>query len=313
MDKEVKELHRESIVIDAHSDIPLNLFHHLGQQALVEEHLKLLTAGGVNILFVNLYAEVHPEASLKQAMVEIGELYRQVEESPDFKLIRDQQTLKEVLDGDEIGLVLSMEGMEPLSNEPGLLRVFKELGLFSAALTWNYRNYYAAGIDDRGGLSKLGKQIIELMNELNILIDVSHLNEEGFWQVMELTEGPVIASHSNAYKVFPHPRNLKDNQIKAIVESGGVIGLNNYFTAEEESASLTTFIDQLEYILNLAGEDAVGLGLDFNGYLGEMITPGLEDASRIPDITAELIARGYSGATIKKILGNNFLKLLERI
>lgn len=314
------ELHKKSIVIDAHTDIPFHILKERRSEKydgriLKSFHLPLLKEGGVNIVFVNLFENLHPEGSLKEALVELSELNKELENTDEAILIYNKNDLHRVLNENKVGLLLSMEGMEPISNEIGLLKIFYELGLRSAMLTWNWRNYFAAGSWETGGLSKLGKEAIREMEDLGIIVDVSHLNEEGFWDIMSIAKKPVIASHSNAKAIYDHKRNLSDDQIKAIVSTGGVIGVNNYFTTntEVEEMVLDKYMDQMEYLLEVAGEDHVGLGFDFNGYLGSSEMKDLEDSSKTPNVTNELIKRGYSEKTIKKVLGGNFLRVLEEI
>lgn len=159
----------------------------------------------------------------------------------------------------------------------------------------------------------MGKSAVEKMEELGIIIDVSHLNETGFWDIVNCANKPIIASHSNAKKIFNHRRNLTDEQIKAIAETDGVIGINTQFSASREKESFSTFMKQLEYILNIAGEDHVGLGFDFNFYFGSKGIDGLNDYTYVPKITEEMIRKGYSTSTIKKVLGENYLRILRKV
>ena len=313
------DLHKESIVIDAHSDIPLHILINKMNENIHEVfksyHLPLLKEGGVNIVFVNLFENLHPEGSLKEALLQLSELNKELENTDEAILICNKEDLNRALNENKVGLVLSMEGMEPISNEIVLLRTFYDLGLRSAMLTWNWRNYFAAGSWETGGLSKLGKELIVEMERLGMIVDVSHLNEEGCWDIMSIAKKPVIASHSNAKSIYDHKRNLSDDQIKAIVNTGGVIGVNNYFTinTDVEEMILDRYMDQMEYLLEVAGEDHVGLGFDFNGYLGSSEMKDLENASKTPNVTNELIKRGYGEETIKKVLGGNFLRVLEDV
>jgi membrane dipeptidase len=145
-----------------------------------------------------------------------------------------------------------------------------------------------------------------------MIIDISHLNDEGFWDVMELTKNPVIASHSNARAVCGHPRNMTDEMIQALVENGGVMGMNfaPSFVHPVE-ATLEGVVDHIEHIVNLVGPDHVGLGSDFDGI--PYAPTGLEDVSKMPDVTGELVKRGYSKTDIGKILGGNHLRLIQEI
>ncbi|MGH4139169.1 dipeptidase [Clostridium sp.] len=311
------KIHENGIVVDAHSDIPLDLLYTRknGEHSsnLTNKHLPILQAGGINVVFMEIYAKLHPEGSLKQAMLEVGDLYEEIKENEKLKLIRTKNDFKKIATDGTLNIVLSMEGLEPLGSDLTLLNVFYELGIRSASLTWNNRNYFASGVSEIGGLSNLGKKAIKMMEELGIIVDVSHLNEEGFWDIINIATKPIIASHSNAKSLYNCDRNLSDEQIRAIVKTGGVIGIVCYFTEEEEKMSLESYMKHLEYMIKIAGEDHVGLGLDFNGYLGDIYVPGIEDASKIPSITNELCKRGYSESTIYKILGGNFLRVLNSV
>lgn len=308
------DLHKKSIVIDAHTDIPLDMMNksdHGRKDVFLEYHLPLLKKGGVDIVFANLFEDHHPEGSLKEAVLQASYIYNELDKTEEVKLIKYKEDLEEVIENRKTGIILSMEGMEPLGYDISILRLFYELGVRSAAITWNFRNYYAAGTWENGGLSVLGKELVREMNSLGIIVDVSHLNEDSFWDVVDVSTRPIIASHSNAKALFNHVRNLTDNQIKAIASTGGVIGANGYFTEESGKDSLDTYMNHLEYLIEKAGEDHVGLGFDFNGYLGSSKTKGLEDATCVPSVTEELLKRGYKEETIMKVLGGNFVRVLK--
>jgi len=182
-------------------------------------------------------------------------------------------------------------------------------------LTWNHRNEIADGVFDRrtkGGLTRFGVEVIQEMNRLNMLIDVSHLSEAGFWDVLEVSRKPVMASHSNCRRICDSPRNLSDDQIKSLAGAGGVMGLcfvPDFVHLSEPS--LDKLIDHVDHVTELAGIDCLGLGSDFDGF--EAALPGLEDVSRLPALTEGLLHRGYSTEAIQKILGGNFLRLLKTL
>ncbi|MFT5873373.1 MAG: microsomal dipeptidase-like Zn-dependent dipeptidase [Clostridium sp.] len=206
------KIHDNAIVVDAHSDIPLDLLYsrkngeHSGN--LTKKHLPILQAGGVNVVFMEIYTKLHPEGSLKQALLEVGDMYEEINENQNLRLICTKDDFKKIELDNSLNIVFSMEGLEPLGCDLTLLNVFY----------------------------KLGKKM-----------------------------------------------------------------------------SLDTYMNHLEYMINIAGEDHVGLGLDFNGYLGDIYVPGIEDSSKMPSITDELCKRGYSEETIYKILGGNFLRILNTV
>jgi membrane dipeptidase len=311
-----KDLHQRAVVIDGHSDILFDMLcskQRNEAKALTQKHLPILKKGGVNAIIAAVFTGYCSENPLRNALLEIGYLYEELRENPEIRLILSRKDIMQIKRSGALGIILSMEGLDPLGCDLTLLDVFYRLGVRCASLTWNNRNTFASGPDDVGGLSDLGKKCVTEMEQSGILIDVSHLNDEGFWDVIDLATKPVIASHSNARAQYPCRRNLTDEQIQAIVTTGGVIGINCYFTEEDQNLSLDSFIRHVEYMISIAGEDHVGLGPDFNWYLGDVAVPRLEDASKMICITEELCNRGYSDSTIYKILGENFLRVLNGI
>ena len=203
--------------------------------------------------------------TLKRALEIIDVFYKEVERYKDhITLCCNYSEIKRAFKEEKIAAVLSIEGGEALQGDVGMLRIFYRLGVRSLCLTWNYRNEIADGVlesETGGGLTSFGKEVIKEMNSLGMLIDLSHISEKGFWDVMELSQKPVIASHSNAKKICQHIRNLSDEQIMAIKNNGGVIGIN--LCAEfisDKDASLKDVIKHIEYIGDLTGFDHIGLG-----------------------------------------------------
>jgi len=230
--------------------------------------------------------------------------------------------------------VLHFEGAMPLDEDIGYVRVFKELGVLSVGPVWNVRNQIADGIEQKSGsgLSNFGATLVSELDRSRIAIDVSHLSEKGFWDVMALSRGPVIASHSNARTLCGNPRNLKDDQIQAIAEKGGVMGACFYSPfIDIERPSLDRLLDHIDYVAGLVGVSHIGLGPDFTDYMVEesvkIPSPGLvtgkaalnlyprgvENASKMLNITRGLVSRGYSDHDILKILGGNFVRVLREV
>lgn len=213
----------------------------------------------------------------------------------------------------KIRAFLSLEGGEPIGSEEALLRLYDE-GVRLVALSWNYKNQICAGVleeDETLGVTEFGKEIIALMNKLGIIIDVSHLNDKSFWDVLELSKKPVIASHSNSRTICPNKRNLTDEQFLAIKRSGGIVGINfyPYFLTEEKNASVEDIIRHIEHFLALGGEDFLGIGADFDGVscLPRNIC-GAEDVSKLFD---EMLKYGYKEEIIKKISCTNMERFLK--
>jgi len=154
---------------------------------------------------------------------------------------------------------------------------------------------------------------LELMDELGIIVDVSHLSESCFWDLVENHKKTIIASHSDCKALCNHPRNLTDEQLKAIAEKNGVIGINFYprFLVKEGKATVDDLIKHIEHIEKTIGINHIGLGSDFDGIPSTPV--GLEDVSKLPNLTAKLLEHGYSKKDIKKILGENFLRVIREI
>ncbi len=224
--------------------------------------------------------------------------------------------IKKIHGQGKIACMLAVEGGEMLQGSLSHLRTLYRLGVRILTLTWNFRNALANGQAEgaeSGGLSSFGRAVVQEMNRLGMLIDVSHLNEKGFWEVLELSEAPVIASHSCARALRDHPRNLTDEQVRALADKGGVIGVNfcPHFLTEGRDATLDDVVDHIEHFITIGGEDCVGLGSDFDGI---DITPqGLHDCSTLPDIARRMAERGWSAEVIGKVMGRNFLRICERV
>jgi membrane dipeptidase len=154
--------------------------------------------------------------------------------------------------------------------------------------------------------------VVEELDRLGVVIDVSHLSDAGFWDLLEVAKGPVIASHSNSREVCDHPRNMTDEMIRALADRGGVMGMNFAPSfVHPSSPSVETLMDHVDHIVDLVGPDHVGLGSDFDGIPSTPV--GLEDVTRMPRITEELVRRGYTEEDASKILGGNHLRLIKRV
>lgn len=244
-------------------------------------------------------------------------LHTEVEASrDDLVLARCSNDVESAHREGKLACILSIEGAEPLKGDLAVLRTAYRLGVRNIGLVWGGRNELGCGVlgsevDDEG-LSNFGRDVVQEAGRLGIMVDVSHLNEAGFWDVLDVTEKPIVASHSNARKLLDHPRNLWDEQIQAIAEAGGLVGVVFAFLTEDRSAStLEHVLDQIDYMVTLVGPDHVGLGSDFDGI---KYTPaGLEDVSQMPAITRGLLERGYADEDIAQILGGNWLRVFREV
>jgi membrane dipeptidase len=245
----------------------------------------------------------------------IDKMHEIVEKSSEIELVLQGKDIDRIKKEGKIGALLSIEGGEALEGEIALLRMFYKLGVRAITLTWSLRNDLGDGVDGvpDSGLTSFGKEVVKEMNRLGMIVDVSHLNEKGFWDVIDISEKPIIASHSNAKALCSHRRNLTDEQIKAIAQKGGVIGINfaPQFLRDDKKASIEDVLNHIDYMVNLVGEDYVGFGSDFDGINS---TPeGLEDISKFPKIVEGLIKRGYTQEQIDKITHKNFENLIKKV
>lgn len=306
-------------IVDGHCDTIVKLLKD-GEGLLEnQKHLDLrrLSEFGTPVQFFAIWLEpaFYP-ISLRQTIKSIDYYYSQLEQNKD--IIRHsngyQDILKNKAEGKMSGL-LSLEGGEALEGDISSLRMLYRLGVRGMTLTWNHRNPLGDGVAERGtggGLTSFGKDVVREMNRLGMVVDVSHLSENGFWDVERTAEMPYIASHSNAKGICSCPRNLTDEQIRVIAGRGGVIGINLYppFIAEKETVDLEDVMRHIDYIINLAGDDCIGLGCDFDGI--DKTPVDLQNISHLKKLL-ERIEMEYGKEIADKIAEKNFLRILKKI
>lgn len=230
-------------------------------------------------------------------------------------LIQKRQDLEAIPDPTRLGILLSVEGGEILGDSLFLVDVIYKLGVRALGLTWNQRNALADGVGENthSTLTQLGQDVVKRMNTLGMLVDVSHLNEEGFWQVLALSQFPIAATHSCAKSLCQHPRNLTDHQLRALAKHHGVVGVNFYprFLKDEGPATRSDVVKHICHIAEVAGTETVGLGSDFDG-IGE--TPeGLAHVGEYTLLLNDLAQAGFSASEIEQISGGNFMRLLSNV
>jgi membrane dipeptidase len=216
--------------------------------------------------------------------------------------------------------ILGIEGGEALEGDIAVLRTVYRLGVRLITLTWSRRNAIADGVFEArtgGGLSRFGVEVVREMNRLGMLVDVAHLAPAGVRDVLALSQAPVIASHANSREVCDHRRNLTDKQARGIAQGGGLIGVTFVPPfVDPRKASLERLLDHIEHLLNVVGENHVGLGSDFDGF-GFGDPKGqfhdLPDVSTMPRLTAGMLRRGLSERVVEKVLGGNFVRVFEEV
>ncbi len=213
----------------------------------------------------------------------------------------------------EVRVMLSIEGCEILEDSLESIALWRQRGVRMAAITWNYENGLAtpAKVDSTTGLKPYGRQAIREMARLGIAPDTSHLNERGFWDILEMGVVP-LASHSCCRALCGHQRNLTDEQLKALFRAGGYVGLNFYpwFLSDDGKCTLDTLADHVIHMLDLGGEGYIGFGSDFDGI--EEKVPGLDNPLDVPALIETLQRRGVTGDILSGIAGKNLLAYYDR-
>jgi membrane dipeptidase len=364
-----KKLHFNSIVVDTHNDIPSTaiekgLSFDQNLQTKTHSDLQRMAAGGVDAQFFSIWCDGNKENPYAWANREIDTVLAWTNRNPD-KMMQAFTTadIKKAVAQKKLAVLLGVEGGHMIENDLNKLDALYNRGVRYMTITWNNStNWATSALDEttkadslkHKGLTDFGKQVIKRMNELGMLVDLSHVGEQTFWDAINTTTKPVLVSHSCVYSLCKHRRNLKDEQIKAVGKNGGVIHLNFYsgfidssfdrrtdlfnnnHKAERDSLlkqnpepyfadvflftkypdevkslrpPLSLLIDHLDYIVKLIGVNHVGLGSDFDGV--NSLPQQLDDVTAMPLITKELLDRGYSKKDIRKILGENFLRVFK--
>lgn len=310
-------LHRDALVVDLHSDTILDVASGKRDISVrgAAGHIDLprLRDGGVDAQVFALF--VHPRDTGRgfRRVTELLDAFDALLRSrPELVLATTAEAVAQAARAGRIAAVLSVENGTALDGDVANLERLHARGVRILSLTWNASNDLADGAQEQahGGLTPLGRSVLARMQALRMIVDVSHLSEKSFWDVLEVTSGPVMATHSNAAGLTPHPRNLTDRQLRALAARGGVVGVNFYpvFTG---GADLSHVLAHVDYLVRIMGMDHVALGSDFDGF--NQTVAGLEDVSRLPGLTAGLAARGYRGDDIRKILGGNALRVFRGV
>lgn len=363
------KLHFKSIVVDTHNDllskaVEKNFTIDTDLSGKTHSDLDRFKKGGVDVQLFSVWCDGAKENPYAWANREMDTLDAVIKRNPEkISLSGTPSLLKKAVKEKKLAAMFGVEGGHMIENNLDNLNNFYNRGVRYMTLTWNNSTDWASSAWDetnnpdslqQKGLTDFGKQVVRRMNELGMIIDVSHVGEQTFYDAIAVTNKPIIASHSCVHSLCPVPRNLKDEQIKAIGKNGGVIHLNfysgfidsshdrrsdifrerhkterdslrkinpeSYFVNEymfakypEEVTSLrpplSMLIDHLDYIVKMIGVDHVGIGSDFDGI--NSAPQQLDDVTNLPLFTKELINRGYSKKDIRKILGENFLRVFK--
>ena len=262
-----------------------------------------------------------PEA-LEVAMAEAALLFR-LEELGALQICTTAGEIKSCLETDKMAAVFHIEGAEAIDREFHVLDVLYQAGLRSLGPVWSRPTIFAEGVPFRfpstpdvgAGLTLDGFRLVEKCNALGIMLDLSHLNEAGFWDVAKHSNHPLVATHSNAHAICPHARNLTDEQLQAIAESDGMVGLN--FAAAflrddgrmKSDVPLDQLLRHLDHLIAIVGENRVGFGSDFDG---AVVPDDISDVSGLPNLREAMRRHGYTEALMAKLCYGNWLRVLEK-
>ncbi len=211
-----------------------------------------------------------------------------------------------------VAAMLTVEGGSVLCGDPDRVNLLVQQGVRMLTLTWNAANEIAGGQQEDIGLTEAGRRVVARMEEQGMIVDVSHLGDTGFWQLMEVVRRPVVASHSNSRAVHPHPRNLTDDQFRAIVRLRGLVGLNffvQFLAGPEQPVTFDHLLAHIRHFLSLGGEDVIALGSDFDGAdLPEFI----DRDTKLASLAQSMIKSGLSKSITEKILWKNAYDFFKR-
>lgn len=317
---------------DAHSDMLADAIikRERGLSGnIARDHLPRLKRANIKGLIAVLWITVDwthaPKARfpelLPMALAELEECRGEI------RLARDMEDVEKAENDDVPYMILGVEGASGFVNGLDTIRDLYDKGVRHIGLSWNEQNEFATGAGStkaERGLTRLGRDAVALMEELGILVDLSHLNEKSFWDALDASKGVVMASHSNCRLLCPVERNLTDQQIRAIGRRGGVIGMNAWGAfVKNGTATVEDMIDHVDHIVKLAGIETVACGFDFCDYFGTdptseqekaiPVTHGLASCEDTPVFRQQLEKRGYSNDDIEKIAFRNMRRVLKAV
>ncbi|SFB21839.1 membrane dipeptidase [Lentibacillus halodurans] len=334
--QDTESIHFDATVIDGHNDTMMKVINEdtwlpetdIGDETSFQLDIPKLQTGGIDAPFFAAYTSGYYDnnpRSISRTLALINALYWTEEQNPDdLNISSTTKEIRQAVKDNKIAAIPTIEGAYSLQehNALGLLHQYDDLGVTVLGFNWNYSNALGEGADrvygdsertpSEGGLTALGAEVAQEMNDIGMAIDVSHMSRNTFWDVMEVTEAPVIASHSGVNGMKNHQRNLTDEQLLALEENGGLINIVFYpaFLTDDSEGYVKDVVDHVEYAVDLIGIDHVGLGSDFDG---ASMPSDLQNASEMPGITEELASRGYSKQEIEKLLGGNALRVLKEV
>ena len=333
-----EEILRNYVVVEGHRDVYEQLYRHsIGEEAPLRDAIvPRLIRDGINVSVYAISGDSYSHSQntgryLETALENIDSFLEEAPKSDGLiAMIRTRADLPERVRPGQISFLLHFEGGMPLQGSIYQLRNFYRLGLRSMQLTWNFRNELGDGVWENrtgGGLTNFGVEVIKEANRLGMVVDLSHMNREGFFQSLEVATAPLLVSHANACGMLDNPRNLADDQIKAIVAHGGLVGILALpERVKKGGADIEDLLKHMDYMINLVGIEHLALGMDFVKYDGprtlkdrhhplhkDPLIKGFEEIEDLPNLIDGLQKHGYKEAEIALILGGNYLRVLKTI
>lgn len=332
MPQTAEHVHSSAVIIDGHNDSfalrmergdPLDL-----TEVREKYHVDLprLREGGVTAMMSYCGSR-----ELPKALHLLDAMHTMVQAHPgDFRIISGSEDIRAAKTQGEVGIIPQLESLSCCMGDLGVLRALYRLGVRVGNLSHGEApshgcqgeesvfDYCTAADRDRlrremKGLTEFGKSAIHQMNELGMVVDLAHANDAAFYEAVELSATPPIFSHGCVFSICPHTRGLTDDQIRTLAQAGGVHGVACYTKfIHREHPDLPTMVDHIEHSINLVGPDHVGIGADYDG-LPETEIPVPPHAGRLGDVTGEMARRGWDAETIHKVLGGNFLRVLQQV
>lgn len=335
--EQARRIWREAITVDLHNDMPdkvatekydPDVRHPAGFRQGVEGHTDLprLVESGLTGVFFSAwvdatFARTTPDSSFERAVQYVDTIHAFVRRHPTRLVhVTTADGIRQAKRDGKIAVLVGVEGGHAIENSLDNLRELHRRGARYLTLTWNNGNDWAGssiGLNGTrtGGLTDFGRQVVREMNRLGMLVDLSHVSEATFADAIAASTLPVIASHSSARALGDHPRNLSDDQLRLVARNGGVVHVN-FFTRflapalEGKPVPFAVLLDHIDHIAKVAGVDHVGLGSDFDGVSG--LPQGMEDVTALPRIVQGLLDRGWKEEDIRKVIGGNTLRVMDR-
>ncbi len=337
IEAQVRHITNSAILIDTHNDIPSFTVDgtDIGNAPKNHTDIPRLRQGGVGAIFFSVYVAatyVNGNHSANRTLQMIDTVYQDiVNRYPgDFMLALTAEDIERAHRKHKIAALLGIEGGHAIEDSPRLLRDYYRLGVRYMTLThWNTNSWADSSgdinnpdVQHHNGLTSQGKEIVREMNRLGMIVDISHTADKTFYDALETSQAPIIASHSSCRALTNVPRNMTDDMIRALAKKGGVIqiNINCGFISQKSAdapksapvrATLADVVAHIEHVKQIAGIDTIGIGTDFDGIT---CTPeGLDDVSKFPNLTRALLEKGYSATEIKKIYGGNTLRVMRQV